>query len=166
MAIEIAKLVSSVTTLNSLAKAMLGLHDAAQLNPKVIEFQQAMIEANTRVLSVQQEYLSMTTDVQKLKDENVRLKDWSAEKEKYALREIASGVFAQIEKDFVGNLQSAQKLCCNCFEQGIKSLLQQSSLGSIVLTCPRCKTQLLFFCYKGGIEPEEPSPRIGTGDQM
>ncbi len=156
MSVELAGLASSFTALNTLTKTMIGLRDASQLNAKVVEFQHAMIEANSHVISVQQEYLSLTTRVHELEKENVRLKDWSAEKQRYTVREVAHGVFACLEKDFVGNLESAQKLCYNCFDQGIKSLLQQSrevitGRGiSIVLTCPRCKSKTPFDCYKEG----------------
>lgn len=141
MSLELAGLVSSFTTLNAITKATIGLRDAVKLNDKIVEFQQAMIEANGHVLSVQQEYFSMTAEVQKLKDENVRLKNWATEKEKYVLRQIGDGVFAYVEKQFMGDFESAQKFCSNCFDQEIKSLLQGEKIkvGRRVATnCHRC----------------------------
>jgi hypothetical protein len=161
MSIELAGLASSFSVLNTITKATIGLRDAAKLNDKIVEFQQAMIEANSHVIAAQQEYFSMARDVQKLKDDNKRLKDWSAEKTKYQLREIGEGVFVYMENDTVGTFESAHKFCCNCFDQEIKSLLQQSREPSrrVGLNCIRCKAKLVFDCYKDW-KPRDTTPQF------
>ena len=154
MSLELAGLASSFTALNAITKSMIGLRDAVKLNAEVDKFQKAMIEANAHVIATQQEYLSLIARTEELAKETVRLKDWIAEKEKYSVWQISPGVFAYFANDAVGDFESSQKFCCTCFDQGIKSTLQQSSeydptAGDHVrlLTCARCPKPLRFARY-------------------
>jgi hypothetical protein len=157
---DVSVLVSSLSTAVTIAKTLVSLRDSAKLNDKIIELQQPLLDANAKALAVVEKQLSLLSRNDELEKECVRLKDWSAERQNYELKEIAVGAFAYVEKDFVGQPQSARKLCCNCYDQTVKSLLQQSRepFGGrnmmTVLTCPRCKTKLGFTVYK----PEENPP--------
>ena len=166
MSVELAGLISSVTALNSVAKTVIEALKTTKRDVEVGEFQKAILEANSFALAVQQQQFSLAARVQELEKDNTRLKDWSAEKEKYLVREIADGVFAYVEKGFVGDLRSAQKLCCNCFNQQFPSILQEfkgafKGRGMVtILTCPKCKTEVGFFMYNQ--EPPTPPPMQAT----
>src|SRR5713226_6810635 len=124
---EIAALLTSFTHLQNIAKAMLNLRDFEKLNAVVIELQSAIITAQQQTIGIQQSHAALETKAHNLEAECMRLKDWSAEKQKYTCREIATGVFAYMESSVVADFQDAHKLCCHCFDQGQKSLLQQSN---------------------------------------
>jgi len=149
--IELQQAFVSLSAASNIVKSMLELRDFTQLNNKVIELQQAIISAQEKVLSSQREQDLLLTKIQELEKECKRLNDWSAEKERYELKEIASGVFAYIEKNHEGSLQSAHKLCATCFEQRTKSILQHESLpiqlGHDLLTCQHCKSMLTVQKY-------------------
>lgn len=140
---------SSLSAASTIAKAMLELRDLNQLNSKVIELQQAIISAQQQVLSGQGEQTALAAKVHELEKECVRLKDWSAEKQRYTRREIGQGVFAYVENGFVGNLQSAHKLCCSCFDKTIQSTLQESREPQrmIGLVCPNGCPTIVFTHY-------------------
>jgi len=148
---EIAALLSSFSHLQNIAKTLLNLRDKAKLNEKIIELQSVIITAQTQVMSIQQDSTALETRVRELEAECMRLKDWSAEKQNYTCRRIARGVFAYLQKEAVSNFQDAHKYCCNCFDQGEKSLLQQTTKPleefTVRLVCPRCKFTVDFDRY-------------------
>jgi hypothetical protein len=153
---EIAALLTSFTALQDIAKAMLNLRDFAKINTKLIELQGAIITAQQQAMAIQQSHAALETKAHDIEAECMRLKDWSAEKQKYTSRSIAKGVFAYVQNDIVADFEQAHKYCCNCFEQGQKSLLQQSEEPhrTVGLTCPRCNTKLVFSHYM--FEPPKP----------
>jgi hypothetical protein len=116
---------------------------------RFIELQSIIIAAQQQTLAIQQSHAVLEAKTRDLEAECVRLKDWSREKQNYALREIAPGVFAYAEKQFVGAFQQAHKYCCNCFDHDEKSLLQQTNhmLSGIQLNCPRCPFKAIFNHY-------------------
>ena len=147
---ELAALLTSLTQLQNIAKALLSLRDFEKLNTTVIELQNAIITAQQQTIAIQGSYTILEAKAHGLEAELVRLKDWSAEKQKYTCREVAKGVFAYVENGDVNDFGHVHKLCCKCFEDGQKSLLQQSNepQRSIGLNCQRCKSKLVFFSYK------------------
>jgi len=108
---------------------------------KAIEFQSEVISLQSSIMSLQSEY-------QKLFEENAALKkrlsdadDWSAEKAKYELSELSSGVFVYLLRK--ENAADAIKhwLCTNCFQKGEKSILQSEGQhigGGTIYRCPSC----------------------------
>jgi hypothetical protein len=142
--------ISSLSAAGGIAKAMLDLRDFAKLNEKVIELQQCIIAAQSQVLSGQTEQTTLAARVKELEQECMRLKDWSAERENYACKQIGPGVFAYIQKDLVGPIHANEKFCSSCFDKSIKSRLQQSmaiGIRSIHLVCPNGCPELLFAHY-------------------
>jgi hypothetical protein len=152
---EIGALIVTFTHLQTIAKTLLNLRDFEKLNATVIDLQNAIITAQQQAIAMQQGYTVLEAEKRKLEAECMRLKDWSAEKQQYTSRQIAPGVFAYVENKVVSGFQNAHKYCCNCFEQGQKSLLQQdNSIGDLLLKCPRrsCNFMIVFSHY---LEPSE-----------
>lgn len=138
--IEVSGLITSFNALYDMSKALLSLRDLQKLNATVIELQNVILTAQQQALTVQQGYAALEAKTRDLEAECMRLKDWSAEKENYTVRQIARGVFAYVDKHVMGDLTGEHKYCCNCFDRGEKSILQKSSgLGNeYFLLCPRC----------------------------
>ena len=148
---EISALTATFTAIQDITKALISLRDFEKLNAKVLELQHAIITAQQQAIAIQQSYTLLEAKTRELEAECMRLKDWSSEKEKYAIREIASGVFAYVEKKQpMDPAQRAHKYCCNCFDRSEKSLLQQTDdiLTGIELSCPRCGFRTVFRHYK------------------
>lgn len=146
-------IVTAIAGLGALAKAAVDIaasNDSAQRNALLIEFQKALIQTQGITASEQIKNASLVSRNHELEQEIVRLKDWSAEREKYELKEVAPGFFARIERGYMGKLQSAQKFCATCFEQSIKSPLQQEAVPEgrrLSLNCFRCKSKIVFHHY-------------------
>ena len=147
---ELLLATQSVQSLTTLLKAAKGLSNYNEIVAAVAEVNIKLMQANAVALASQEKQSALATKVQELEKECMRLKDWGQEKERYYLKEFASGLFACIEKGFVGSLESAQKLCANCFEQGSKATLQQEKIREgrrLSLTCHRYKSTVIFNHY-------------------
>lgn len=141
---------TSLKTAADIAKTLLALRDAAQFNSQLADLLSAVVDARLQTVAIQESHTSITSRVKELEDEIKRLKSWSEEAEKYEVLEVASGLFAYVSKDNVQTMQSAQKLCSNCFHKYIKSFLQQASEDHRTrsLSCHGCKSTVVFRAYK------------------
>jgi hypothetical protein len=140
---------ASLKNAKDISSSLLELRDFQKYATKLIELQNHIIKANSMVLSEQDARFLMASKIQELENECMRLKDWSADKEKYVRRNIGFGNFAYVEICHKGELQEAHKLCCNCFDKTVKSTLQQTygHSRSIILTCPNGCPSLEFYYY-------------------
>lgn len=150
---ELLSAAHSVNSLLSLLKAANGLANYNEIVAAVSEVNTKLMQANAVALAAQEKQSALSAKIQELEQECARLKDWSAEKEKYERRQIAPGVFAQIDRSYLGDMQSAHKLCCNCFDKAIPSTLQQNHFTDpkagymVSLVCSnRCPT-IVFQDY-------------------
>lgn len=145
--------ISAISGLTALAKTVVDIassNDAAQRNALLIEFQKALIQTQGITASEQIKNASLAARNHELEQEIARLKDWSAEREKYELKEVATGIFARVENGTVGPLKSAQKFCANCFEQREKRILQFQHVEAgrkKSLVCAHCKSTVVFHSY-------------------
>jgi hypothetical protein len=81
--------------------------------------------------------------VSELETEVARLKNWDADKARYQLAEIATGVVALSIKDAMRNGEPFHRICANCAAGGKKSYLQQHIRGSSYdeFRCNECKEE-------------------------
>lgn len=143
--------VGLIPSLLNAAAAIANTVDSSKRHALLIDFQKQIIDAFTTIAELRLENSRLQSDKAQLEQECVRLKDWTADKANYTLRQIASGVFAQVKNGAVGDLQGAHKLCCNCFDKSIKSTLQQSREDErmIGLVCPNGCPKMVFTHYIG-----------------
>ncbi len=142
---------SSLNTALSISKTLIGINDKTKAQEQLVEFNRVIIDAQNQIISARNEHSSMASKIGKLEKECMRLKDWSAERERYIRKQIAPGVFAYIENNFVGHFQDAHKYCCNCFDKTIQSTLQQGErlthMKMTTLVCPNGCPELQFLDY-------------------
>ena len=142
---------SSLGAATNIISNLLSLRDFSKHAAQLTELQTYIIKANSMIISEQNEHSLLSAKIQELEKENMHLKDWGAEKEKYERRQIATGVFAYVEKNLMDNLENTHKLCCNCFDKTIKSTLQQQWTHSRpfmrLLICPNGCPTLEFDQY-------------------
>ena len=77
------------------------------------------------VLELQNQLGTANQQVQEMKRENERLRDWTSEREKYELKEIGPQAFAYVLKDTQG-AGPTPRLCAHCFENAERSILQSA----------------------------------------
>ena len=117
---------TSLSAASNIISGLLKLRDFSQYAATFTELQSHIIQANSHIISEQQSHSILTAKVQELEQECMRLKNWAEdEKQAYSRKQIATGVFAYVENNFVGKFENAHKLCCNFFTKAIPSTLQQ-----------------------------------------
>lgn len=133
----------------TIAKSLLGLHDAALISGKVIELTSSIISAQQQVLAAQSETALLSSRIKDLETECARLKDWTDQRNRYTRRQVGDGVFAYVEDLFEGNFEAAHKPCCNCFDKAVQSTLQQSRDPERMrgLVCPNGCPKVVFTHY-------------------
>jgi hypothetical protein len=102
-----------------IAKGVSSLKTETAVNAAIIDIQRHVVEA-------QQGLSTSLQKIDELEKEIVRLKDWSAEKERYELKDTGSGAVAYALKQSVAGGQPAHYLCADCFENGHKAYLHGS----------------------------------------
>ena len=141
---------TSLKTATDIVKTLLALREATQFNSQLADLLNAVVDARLQTFAIQESHTSISSRVKELEDEIERLKSWKAEAEKYEAMEVASGLFAYVSKDNLQTMQSAQKLCSNCFHKQVKSFLQQAGEDHRArsLSCHGCKSKVVFREYK------------------
>jgi hypothetical protein len=84
----------------------------------------AIVDIQRHVVETQQGMATAMEEINTLKQEVVRLKDWTAEKERYELTAIGERAFVYAEKQGVENPKAPHWLCQQCFDNAHKSALQ------------------------------------------
>lgn len=139
----------SVQALMTLLKAAQGLSNYNEIVAAVSEVNAKLMQANTVALASQEKQSALAAKVDELEKECLRLKDWTADKERYRRKQVAPGVFAYVETGSVDSTESTHKYCCNCFDKTLQSTLQQSQEPQrmIGLVCPNGCPKLVFTHY-------------------
>ena len=124
---------SALKTAFDLAKGLKDINDAANRNAAVIELQE-------KILGARQAQSELVERVEELEKENARLKEWQVERERYELKEIATGAFVYAPKDTMRGHEPMHWLCANCFQNGKKRFLQahRNDLRHIYHKCQEC----------------------------
>jgi hypothetical protein len=138
---------SALKTAFDLAKGLKDISDVAIRNAAVIELQE-------KILSAQRMQSALAEKVMDLEKEVAGLKAWGADKERYQLAEVASGVLAYAIKEAVRGTEPEHHLCPDCYQKGQKSVLQKEyrEIGrASLLVCHQCGLDL----YVSGMRRSE-----------
>lgn len=137
---------SSLSSAKQIAQSVLDIRDAALIREKIAEITSVLITAQSQTLSVQSDLTAAIEEIRQLKKRIVQMEDWSAEKQRYELREIITGVFAYLPKKDVDTTEPAHCLCAKCYNAGVKSILQAEvvAVGRVhLMICHTCHAELV-----------------------
>jgi len=142
--------VASLSAAANIIKGLIEIRDFTKIQESVIQLQSIIVDTQSKLMLSHNHQSALTAEIDELKKECMRLKDWATEREKYTRKEIANGVFAYVQNDFMGKLQNAHKYCCNCFDNFKKSTLQQFHIDvgrKLGLSCHNKCPDLVFRNY-------------------
>lgn len=122
MVAEVFAGLGAIKTAFDIAKGLKDIDDTARRNAAVIELQE-------KILAAQQAQSALVERVRDLEEEVTRLKDFSAEMDRYELTEIAPGIMALSIKETMRNGEPFHRICANCAANGKKFFLQQHISG-------------------------------------
>lgn len=141
MIAEISAGFSSLNAAKQIIQGLNALNTEIAVNDAKIKLQSLILEAQQGLFAAQQAEAANAEKVALLEKEIMRLKDWSAEKERYELKKYNPGSFAYTPKRGMENGQPSHRLCSHCYEQGKKSILQGTADVSHryrLHECPSC----------------------------
>lgn len=143
MADAVVTLLGLVPSLANTALDMAKTSDAAKRNAQLIEFQNAIIQFNTLLSTIQNENAALSRTNRDLEEQIRQIKNWEAESQRYELARPYNGVTVYALKKSMSNGQIPHYICASCYENGEKSVLQphQGAHAYWYLTCQRqdCK---------------------------
>jgi hypothetical protein len=132
-------LVDSTTAIATLVGSSKGKAELTDLRDR-------LIAAQNGILEIQEQLAALITENDELKQQAVKRKAWETEKSNYQLEQIARGVYAYSRS--AQTSEPAHYLCCRCYDDGKKSILQfnhQSSSPSA--NCSVCHA-VLHLTYR------------------
>jgi hypothetical protein len=111
---------------------------------KVIELQTLIMSAQSDALSAQSDQFTLLERIRNLEAEIAQARAWDAEKLRYQLKEFPTGAFADVLKQDAADCEPPHRICPNCYQQGLKSILQTiyRERGGEVVHCHRCDKKL------------------------
>ena len=140
----------SLKTAYDMAKAMLNLREAAAVQGRIIELQEAILSAQDSAIAAQHDQFSLLETIRELEKQKAELEAWDAEKDKYELTAIeqenrAGKILVYVLKEEAGGSEPKHYLCPRCYQEKRKSILQPETLdiGQVnVLVCQSCGGEL------------------------
>jgi rRNA maturation protein Nop10 len=161
--VDMAAIAGAASALKSaldIAKAALGMHDAALIRAKVTEMQGEISTALASAITAQTDQLAMLNRVNDLEKEVADLKAWDAEKQNYELKDLCagSGSMAYVIKPDAQGSEPIHCLCAKCYQEGKKRFLQNTgerapgAYGRL-WRCPECGSPINVRGWPPGFDP-------------
>ena len=144
--IAIKGAVDGLKVARDIAKTAIGLRDAAMLQEKVIELNDAIIAAQSSALDAQADQLTLAKRIEDLERQIAETEKWDTEKQRYDLNEIIPGVYAFALKEAERGSTPAHYMCANCFNDGHLAILQKEKrmpYHTKFLNCHRCGLEVV-----------------------
>ena len=159
-------LAGSLKTAGEITSAMIGIRDATVIQKKVIELNGIIISAQGSALASNQDQFALLDRVRNLEAEIAKLKDWSAEEQRYERKDFGGSTFAYVMKKEETGSARDHRLCSACFENRHKSTLQNMGgdhQGRQKFNCPKCKSEFFFGTF---VQPPLRSSRAVTSTYL
>ena len=104
-----------------------------------------MIEARDSALAAHSDQFAMLDKIRQLEEEKAALEAWNTEKERYALKEVKTGVFTYVLKKEMSDSEPTHQICANCYQNKRVSILQRETRTpsrATVLVCNHCGSEI------------------------
>ena len=124
MIAEINAAIQSTKALNDLLKATRELRNAHEFAAAINEISTKLTQMIGVAAEAREKQLALADEVHELKEENMKLKNWDREAERYQLTYPAPGIPARTLKPGMENGELPHELCANCFARNQQSFLQ------------------------------------------
>ena len=137
---------TSLSAASEITKAILGMREEAKIHAKVIELRAAIMDAQSSTLSAQASSLAQIGRIRELEQRIVQMENWEREKQRYQLHQVRPGVLTYTLKQGMEAGEPPHQLCAKCYQDGIKSILQEEQLAvgrTHLLLCHRCDSELI-----------------------
>lgn len=122
-----------------LTKELTALQVSTEFKTKITELLAQLMTAREEAAALQEQNLSLLSEVRDLKAQATKREDWLAEKQRYALSKLEGAAVAYLLQPAHRAGQAPHALCAQCFDDGKKGYLQPvGTPGSHHLVEHRC----------------------------
>jgi len=144
MAGWIDAIMSPLRAAGDVAKDLVDIRDTVKFRDAVIKLQAQILSAQQGALTAQAREAQMVEEIRRLKAHVAEIEAWAAQKERYELKELRSGVFVYALKPGMEGGEPPHQICQICYQRGKRSILHADEQHNEVyhLTCHGCGTQL------------------------
>jgi len=128
-----------------ITQGLIALKTDVAVSGKAIELNQIIAGVQQQLFSAQLEFSTVQGRIRELEAELTRFKNWESEKARYQLVELAPSTFVRRLKAEMANGEPVHDVCPNCYEQGMRSILQKNAVvkGHHSFLCPHCQAVFL-----------------------
>jgi len=128
-----------VSTASGLIKTVADLTTDTKVKEKTVAANNALIEIQSGLLTMQKESLELQQENDKLKRQIEQFNDWEKTKTLYKL--VHTGGSIMYQPSDLNPIQEPKRYYCpNCFEQKCLSIAQYFRTAGNNHFCPKCKT--------------------------
>jgi predicted nuclease with TOPRIM domain len=156
----IAQALGAFKALKDIGEATIGLANAATFRERQIEFQGKIIDAQSALMTLQQERSTLLERIGQLEAEVAQLKAWETEKQRYELKQWEPhGIFAYAVKEDARGAEPEHWICPDCYQNRQISILQpvvRFPGRAEVRICQQCGWEAYT---RGGWQPEHTGSR-------
>ncbi|GAA5785103.1 hypothetical protein [Chitiniphilus shinanonensis] len=140
-----------------ITQGLLALKTSTAVAAKANELNGIIATVQQQLFAAQADYAAIAGRIAELEAEITDLKNWEEEKQRYQLHELAPGSFVRRVKPEMQNGEPLHDLCTNCYQQGIKSILQYHGVvrHHVAFHCLRCGGEVLGAHVQA---PPRPAP--------
>lgn len=117
--------ISGLKTAGDIAKSILEIKSISDVRAKVIELQSAILSAQSSALEANANQSALVEKIRTLEKEIADIKAWDTQKQRYKLISPWNGAFVYSLKESMSESEPPHWICANCYEGGIKSILQE-----------------------------------------
>lgn len=136
MASELIVGLSAFKTMFDIAKSLKDMSDAVTRNAAVANLWE-------QILSTQARYAAAVQQISDLEKEVARFETWTADKQRYELKDVGLGSLAYAVKEGMRGTDPPHQICAACYQHGNKSILQPRDIKQEkMLICSECKAQI------------------------
>jgi len=168
MLAEISAGLSSLKAISDIVKGLNATNIQASINEIKIGLQDHILEAQQALFAAQETQTGLIEQVRALEAKVTDLETWEAEKKRYALTDIGSGVLAYVLKEDMSGSEPPHHLCPNCYTNNEKSILQPETLMPGIWPVEVCHNCSATYWPHGGhreMRPPSPAPKVKLGYQ-
>jgi ribosomal protein L32 len=136
MVVEVMSGLSAFSTMFGIAKSMKDMNDAVIRN-------KAVYDLTEQILAAQEKYATVVEQVRDLEKQITAFEDWENEKKRYQMKDFGGGTIAFALKPETANGEPAHSLCCKCYYNRKKGILQprgQNAYQQQMVKCSECGT--------------------------
>jgi hypothetical protein len=143
---SITAAVSSLKVAGDIAKGLISLKTASEVQAKAIELNGAIIDAQHQIFAANAAQSALLERVRELEGQLARMQNWDTQKKRYKLAAPFPGCMVYALQKTSSDGEPAHYLCASCYQKGQAAILQGRETNgpgrsTAVYLCFTCKSE-------------------------